>query len=147
SVCACCSIFAVACRIEIAHAFPSPLPRSTWSPLVCTAISVRSRYFSLLSVIMAETAASFSRRSRRERRFVINCRTGAVISTCRPVISRRIRQLPAPSCPLPAAPHQKLEAGSGKPEADRRSSEKHLPLIRRWNLQLLAVLGDRPPGE
>src|SRR5262245_13199965 len=148
SVCACCSIFAVACRIEIGQAFPSPLPRSKWSPLVWTAISVRSRYFSLLSVMVADTAASLRRRSRWDNRFVINCRTGGVISTCRPVISSRIIysfQLPAVSFQPAAFRSRKLEAGSWKRACDR--SKEHFPLIRRRDLQLFAVFRDRAARE
>src|SRR6266542_2867988 len=119
SFCACCSIFSVAWRTDSGSALPSPIPRSTWSPFVWTAISVRTRYFSFVSVMMAETAASLSMRSRRPRRREISCRTAGVISTCRPVMSSRIGKW----------------------------IEKNLPLVRCGDFQLFAVFRDRPPRE
>src|SRR6266542_2159448 len=119
SFCACCSIFSVAWRTDSGSALPSPIPRSTWSPFVWTAISVRTRYFSFVSVMMAETAASLSMRSRRPRRREISCRTAGVISTCRPVMSSRIGKW----------------------------LEKNLPLVRCGDFQLFAVFRDRPPRE
>src|SRR6266540_4163785 len=119
SFCACCSIFSVAWRTDSGSALPSPIPRSTWSPFVWTAISVRTRYFSFVSVMMAETAASLSMRSRRPRRREISCRTAGVISTCRPVMSSRI----------------------GK------RLEKTLPRVRCGDFQLYAVGRYRPPRE
>src|SRR5687767_5664924 len=119
SFCACCSIASVASRTDTGHALASPLPRRTWSPRVCTAASVRSRYFSLVRMTTAEMAASFSRRSTRASRLVISCRRAGVTVTCRPVISSRIVI----------------------------RLEQHLALVRSGDLQLLAVFRDGPARE
>src|SRR5688500_8820428 len=93
-------------------------------------------------MICAETTLSFNSRSSLASRRSMRFRSGGVISTCRPVISTRINQLPAASFELPAF-RRLLEAGSGKLVA----SKEHLPLVRRRDLELLAVLGDGAPRQ
>src|SRR5687767_992084 len=70
-------------------------------------------------------------------------RSGAVISTWRPVTSTRISL--ASSFPLPAFSYRSYRQGNpaGSWKLGAGSSKEHLSLVRRRNLQLLAVLRDR----
>src|SRR4029453_14222066 len=103
--------------------------------------------------MIAEAAASFRRSWRREKRLEISCRTGAVISTCRPVISSRIMmKFPVPGLQFPVREvtgnSSSVSSPTGNWElATGNFSEEHFSLVRCWNLQLLAILRDGAAGK
>src|SRR5687768_3633844 len=82
---------------------------------------------------------SCSIRPMRARRRSTALRMAGVIVTCRPVSSRRIGE---GVC---------LVLGFGRLAPGLRltaySLVKNFPLVRRWNLELLAVLGDCPARQ
>src|SRR4029453_14283798 len=109
--------------------------------------------FSFVSVMIAETAASLRRRSRREKSLEISCPPGPVGSRCRPVLSSRIMmKFPVPGLQFPVREvtgnSSSVSSPTGNWElATGNFSEEHFSLVRCWNLQLLAILRDGGAGK
>src|SRR5881394_3231459 len=125
----CRSILSMAAPSAVAASRPVASPCMKCSPRACSVTSAWNRVFSRVTTTCAETALLLSGRKQRPRRSSAVLRTGAGIVKCLAVSSRRILVLPR-------------ARGAGI-----RASVQDLALIRRWNLQLFPVLGNRPARE
>src|SRR5882672_7516180 len=118
------STLSIAAPIAVCASRPIASPWRKCSPRAWSVTSAWNRVLSRVTTTCAETALSLSGRSTRAIRSSASLRTGAGMAKCRAVISRRMR------------------AVWGRGQAARRLIQ-YLPLVRRRNLELLAVLGDR----
>src|SRR5918995_7494381 len=87
---ACCSTLSAARPMESVQFSPVVLPASTWSPRMCSDMSVTWRYFSCVSTTCAERTASFRTRVSFASFRSTSARSAGVISTFLPVSSSRM---------------------------------------------------------
>src|SRR5687768_13981612 len=137
--CTCRSTLSTAAPSAVCTSRPLASPCRKCSPRACSVISACTRVFSFVSTTCEETALSLSMRSVGARRSSTSARTAAVMVIWRPVSSRRMR-------------YRLVAVGSTSAPWPLRQSRapnlvQNLPLVRRGDLQLLAVLGDGAPRQ